>query len=123
VPSFDVSDILYDPEWMTPDFVCLRSTEQVGANGLATETPTSIRFPGIVTNDQGDILTRLDGSTRTVGNILIHTRFVLRESHDGYAADIVVWNGVKYTVSKVSDYSTYGRGFVAATCDLLPMQD
>jgi hypothetical protein len=123
MPSFDVSDILLDPEWMTTNLVCVRSTETVGANGIGVETIKNTTFAGVVTSDQGDVLSRLEGSSRTAGNVLIHTRFVLRESHEGNAADMVIWNGVKYTVSKVNDYSSYGRGFVAATCDLLPMSD
>ena len=122
MPSFDVSDILFDPEWMT-NLTCLRSTEAVGPNGVGTTTPTSMPFVGIVTSDKGDILDRLEGASRTRGSILVHSRFVLRESRAGYAADLIVWQGNKYTVSNVNDYSSYGRGFVAATCDLLPLTD
>lgn len=123
MPSFDVSDIILDPEWLTTNLVCVRAAETVGADGVGVTTNKNTTFAGIVTNDSGDVLERQDGSTRTVGNIMIHTRFVLRESSAGYSADHVIWNGTEYTVAKVSDYSSYGKGFVAATCDLLPMSD
>jgi hypothetical protein len=36
-------------------------------------------------------------------------------------ADLVVWKGARYTVVNVDDYSHFGAGFVAATCDLIPV--
>ena len=36
-------------------------------------------------------------------------------------ADVVTWQGRDYTVANVNDYSHFGSGFVAVSCDLLPL--
>ena len=41
------------------------------------------------------------------------------EGGEGLDADIVTWNGRRYTVVTVDDYSRYGAGFTCATCRLL----
>ena len=35
--------------------------------------------------------------------------------------DSFVYQGKRYTVSNVSDYSHFGRGFTAASCDIIPL--
>ena len=121
MPTLDVSDLVLDPDFATTGLIRVRSSEVVGADGIAVQTPAQTTFTGVVTQGSGAVLERLDGSSRARDSILIHTIYPLRESAAGYSADIVIWNGVSYTVSKVNDYSTFGRGFVAATCDRIPL--
>ena len=121
MPTLDVTDLVLDPDFATTGLICIRSVEVVGEDGVAVQTPAQTPFTGVVTQGKGAKLDRLDGSSRTEDSILIHTPFVLRVSGVGYAADVVLWNGARYTVSQVNDYSTFGRGFVAATCDLQPL--
>lgn len=48
--------------------------------------------------------------------------FRLTAGSDGDSiADIATWQGRDYTAANVNDYSHFGRGFVAASCDLLPL--
>ena len=117
----DVSDVLLDPDFMDTGLVCERTAQTVGTNGIAVDTPTMTTFAGVVTNDSGDILQRIAEGERTKGSITIHTTFLLNDGSTGYTADVVQWRGRRYTVSNVSDYSNFGRGFVAATCDLIPL--
>lgn len=120
--QLDVTEVLLDPDFMDSGLVCKRSTQAVGDNGRAANATTSIPFAGVVTSDKGDILERLAGGERKKGSITIHTMFRLTAgSGEDSIADIVTWQGRDYTVANVNDYSHFGRGFVAASCDLLPL--
>lgn len=120
--QLDVSDILLDPDFMDVGLVCKRSVQTIGDNGRATTSDTSTPFAGVVTSDKGDILERLAGAERKKGSITIHTIFRLTAGEGDTTADVVTWQGKQYTVSNVNDYKHFGRGFVCATCDLLPLK-
>lgn len=120
--QLDVTEILLDPDFMDTGLVCKRSVQTVGDNGRATNAVTSTPFAGVVTSDKGDILERIAGGERKKGSITIHTVFRLTAgSGEDSIADVVTWQGRDYTVANVNDYSHFGRGFVAASCDLLPL--
>ncbi|SEI98886.1 hypothetical protein SAMN04244579_02715 [Azotobacter beijerinckii] len=118
----DVTEVLLDPDFMDTSLVCRRMAQSVGDDGRAESVENQIPFAGVVTSDKGDILERLSGGERKKGSITIHTVFRLSSGSgsDGIA-DIVTWQGRDYTVSNVNDYNHFGRGFVAASCDLLPL--
>lgn len=121
MPFLDVSEVLSDPDFCTIGMTCTRTSQTVSEAGLGMNVPASIPFNGVVTSDKGAVLARLAAGERIEGSIIIHSRFRLRAGSQGYTADVVTWNGAQYTVTHVNDYSTFGRGFVAATCDLLPL--
>jgi hypothetical protein len=121
MPWLDVSEVLLDPQFCDTGLTCTRNTQTVGLNGLAANTPTVTPFYGVVTSDKGDILERMAEGSRVKGSITIHTKFALQDGRSGLDADVVTWQGRKYTVSNVNDYSTYGAGFVDASCDLMPL--
>lgn len=110
----DVTDVLLDPDF-ADSLVCERITTTVGDDGIASEDKTEKRFAGVVTNESGDKLRRLAQGERVEGNIIVHARFRLQEG------DIVRWLGRRFTVTNVLDWSHFGRGFVAARCDLIPL--
>lgn len=116
----DVTDIVQDPDFMDLGLVCERQAQTVDDYGIASVSARLIKFSGVVTNDSGDILTRIDAGERIRGSITIHSKFILNDGKSGYTADIVQWQGRRYTVSNVHDYSHFGRGFAAASCDLIP---
>lgn len=120
--QLDVTEILLDPDFMDTGLVCKRSIQTIGDFGRAVNTVTSTPFAGVVTSDKGDILERIAGGERKKGSITIHTMFRLTAgSGEDSIADIVTWQGRDYTVANVNDYSHFGRGFVAVSCDLLPL--
>ncbi|MDI2595020.1 hypothetical protein POF45_26880 [Pseudomonas sp. 681] len=119
--QLDVTDVLLDPDFMDTGLACKRQVLAVGDNGRATSTETNIAFAGVVTSDKGDILERLAGGERKKGSITVHTIFALTAGDGDTTADIVTWRGKTYTVSNVNDYQHFGRGFICATCDLLPL--
>ena len=118
----DVTEILTDPDFVDTTLVCERATQTIGTNGIAVNTAQLLKFAGVVTSDQGDILERLEGVERIKGSITIHSRFRLKDGSPGQTADIIRWQGRRYTVSNVNDYSHFGRGFIVASCDLIPLQ-
>ena len=117
----DVTDVLLDPDFMSLGLICERSTQIVGDDGLAVNTIKKIRFAGVVTSNTGDILERLAEGQRIKGSITIHTKFQLTDGSLGNGTDVIQWRGSRYTVSNVNDYSHFGRGFVAANCDVIPL--
>lgn len=121
MPLLDVSEVLLDIDFVDTSLLCIRNAQIVGTDGVAVDTQTSTPFFGVVTNDSGDILLRIAEGSRIKGSITIHTKFRLISGKIGYDADMVTWNGDNYTVSNVADWSKYGAGFVAVTCDLMPL--
>lgn len=120
MPLLDVSAVLDNPMFQD-QLSCTRNTQTVGPDGIAVNTPTVTSFSGVVTSDTGDILQRMAEGSYIKGSITVHTRFALIDGTAGKDADVVTWNGRKYTVSSVNDYSHYGRGFVAANCEPLAL--
>ena len=122
MPQLDVSELMYDLDFVERRLVCLRMAQTVGDNGLAINTPIPLPFIGVVTQARGSDLRRgADGEVIT-GSILVCTRFKLLDGKSGFTADQIVWGGTRqYVVANVLPYSRYGRGFVEATCDLLPL--
>lgn len=120
MPLLDVSSVLDNPMFKD-SLTCTRNTQTVGGDGRAVNSATDTPFTGVVTSDTGDVLQRLAEGSYIKGSIVVHTRFVLIDGLSGKDADIVTWQGRQYTVSSVNDYSTYGAGFVAATCEPLKL--
>lgn len=121
MPNIDVSDILSDPDFMSAGLVCERNVQTVGSNGMASNATTLMPFTGVVTSDNGDLLERNPDGERIKGNMTIHTRFPLDDGSATNCADVVQWRGRRYTVTVVNDWSHFGRGFICATCDLIPL--
>jgi galactose-6-phosphate isomerase len=117
----DVSELMCDPDFADLNIPYERNTQTVGANGLATLATKRGFFTGVVLSDGGDKLERTPDGERIKGSITIRTKFPLIDGDDGKTADIITWKGKRYTVSTVSDYSNWGRGFVTAQCALLPL--
>jgi hypothetical protein len=120
MPLLDVSEILLDPDFVD-SLVCLRNTQTVGDDGIAINAQSSTPFYGVVTNNTGDLLMRMAEGSRVNGSITVHSQFNLIAGADGIDADVVTWNGRRYTVTNVADWSRFGRGFTAANCELIPL--
>lgn len=117
----DVTDILSDPDFMDTGLFCERTVQTIGNNGLAVNATRLIKFSAVVTSDQGDILQRVVQGERIAGSITIHSRFRLIDGKVGFTADVIRWQGRRFTVNSVNDYSHFGRGFVCANCEIIPL--
>lgn len=120
-PLLDVTEVLIDPMFQDTEILYTRVTETVDNNGLAQHTSTTTQFAGVVVQNGGDQLKRLEDGSRHTDSIDIYTRTNLISGEQGWTADIVTWQGRQYTVMKVLDWSTYGTGFRHAICDLRPL--
>lgn len=118
MPLLDVSDVLLDPDFLDLTLTVTRNAQTVGNDGIAVITPSTTPFYGVVTSLSGSVLHRVAEGEHISDTITIHSPFKLIDGQSGYDADIVNWQGLQWTVTNVNDYSTYGRGFVAATCTL-----
>lgn len=116
----DVSDVLLDPDFQD-HLVCERRPIEVGDDGRATNSTTLHRFFGVVTSDSGDALERQATGQRVNGSITITTQFRLSNGGPDMDADIVQCRDRRYTVTTVNDYAHFGHGFVAASCELIPL--
>lgn len=121
MPFLDCSDVLLDPDFCDRTLICQRNALSTDRGGRGVVTSESTPFSGVVTSDKGELLQRGAVGEHATDNISVITRFQLRDAGNGATADIVTWNGKRYTVSKVNDYSTYGIGFIEAICDMLPL--
>lgn len=122
MPSLNVSRVLLSREFVDKTLVCIRNTQTVGNDGIAVNTPTSTNFYGVVTSDRGDVLVRMAEGSHVTGTIYVHSKFPLTAGQAGIDADIVQWNGRKFTVTDVNDYSRYGQGFTCSRCEPLSLQ-
>lgn len=120
MPFLDVSDVLTDPDFCE-QLVCQRTTVFTDLSGLGEPTVSLLKFYGVVTSDKGETLERTSVGEHAGGTISVISRFRLRDSGSGATADIVQWNNASYTVTKINDYSRYGRGLIEAICELVPL--
>ena len=118
MPFLDVTEVLLDPDFLDTTLSVTRNAQTVGNDGVAVDTPTTTGFFGVVTSLNGSVLQRVAEGEHIEDTITIHTPFKLIAGQAGYDADVVNWQGLQWTVTNVNDYSTYGRGFVAATCTM-----
>jgi hypothetical protein len=119
-PLLDVGDCLLDPDFCDSTLQCQRSKSDM-STGRAVLSTQTIGFAGVVTSDRGENLDRGSVGEHAVGTITVITQFRLRDAGLNVTADVVTWNGASYTVTHIDPYSTYGVGFIQATCELKPL--
>ncbi|MEZ2410544.1 hypothetical protein AB6806_27485 [Bosea sp. RCC_152_1] len=122
MPLLDVSDVLADPLFADTATITRTVVTVDPATGRTIETPTTTPISVVVTSDKGRNLQRNPEAALSEGSIIVHTAFTLTEGGNGVDADIIDWNGRKWTVVTVDDYSRYGAGFTCAMCRLLDLR-
>lgn len=113
----DVSDILDDPDFVDSVTLC-RSAVVTGENGRSTATRIETTIIGVVTQGGGDDLDRTGDAQKIKGSITVHTVSELSAGSPTAAPDEVVWQGRRYIVDSVADWSNLGAGYWAASCVL-----
>lgn len=123
MPFLDVSDLLDDPDFAddTGTLGVFIQQQSVDDHGIATNCETFIPLEGVIAQGRPNTLERLAEGSRIKGSITVYTRYRLTDGADGRDADEIGWCGKRYVVSVVSDWSTFGEGFVSAECDLKPL--
>jgi|SRR6185369_5677611 len=121
MPRLDVSDVLTDSNFCDATLRCERYNISINPQGRSVTVQTLLGFAGVITSDSGERLNRGIIGEHATDTITVITRFRLRDAGSGATADIVQWNGNRYTVVSVNDYSTYGVGFTENICEMVPL--
>lgn len=115
--TLDFSDVLFDDELST-EFDVIRRAEVVGDTGRSAVVET--RHCGIVgvivPGDPGNIM-RKDDSQMTGNVITVSTVFRLRPASEGVQPDIIVHEGIRFTVKALKRWTSMGPGFVKAVAE------
>ena len=120
--TIDVTDLLSDPDFVMYDLVAVSRAQSVNNTGRTENTEVRTTFPGVVFPGTGNMMLRTPDGERVTGDISIVTRHHLTDGiGQGRAADVVEYAGGRYIVKNTFDYSNWGRGFVMAVCDMLPV--
>lgn len=122
MPGLDVTRVLSNPLFADTATITRTVVTVDYDTGRTIETPTTMPISVVVTSDKGRNLQRNPEAAISEGSIIIHTTFTLTEGGNGVDADIIDWNGRKWTVVTVDDYSRYGAGFTCAMCRLLDLR-
>lgn len=111
----DVSDLLLDPDFAQQLTVYTRSAtvNQYGENEL-TET-TKIITASVQAGD-GEMLNRLPHGAQLRDWITVYSKYHFTTDGSGRYADIVLWEGKRYNVQLLTDYSNWGDGYTMADC-------
>ena len=117
MPFLDVSEILTDPEF-ADTVIRYRRTLTVNGYGEGSATEETATLVAVVTQGGGDVLDRTGDAEKIKGSITVHTTGDLTAGDGTIDADEIAWSGRRYIVDSVSDWSTYGNGYVAASCTL-----
>jgi len=115
--DLDFSELLDDPDF-AGTFDVIRRVETIspltGRSSTAETTESDI--DGVVTpGDAGDLL-RKDDSQMTSRIITVTTKYRLRASGDGFQPDIVLYDGIRFTVRAAKAWHKLGDGFIRAAC-------
>lgn len=113
--NLDFSDLIEDAD-LGDSFSVIRRTDTVAANGRSVLTEQTISdLWGVVTFSGEGKNTRKEESQTTDNEIKVTTKFRLRAAAEGVQPDIVLYDGIRYTVTSVRRWTRLGTGFVKAT--------
>jgi hypothetical protein len=124
VPDLDFSDILVDPD-LADVFNVKRRVDVVSpTSGLSTTTQTLVNnLVGVVAPEDKGSNTRRDDSQMTSRTITVITKFRLRAASDNVQPDVVVYDGVDFTVKSVQGWHRFGAGFILAVAESMNASD
>lgn len=114
--DLDVNEVIEDPLF-TSEVTLIAATESADAYGNPLWTDgAEATVQAVVTSDMRNML-RIADELRVDGMILV--RFPVEDAPAGFTGsgnDAVLWNGRRYVVRDVADYSQFGRGFYRMIC-------
>lgn len=123
MPGLDVSRVLSNPLFADTATVTRTAVSVDPATGRTVSAPSTTPISVVVTSDKGRNLQRNPDAALSEGSIIVHSTYAFTEGGNGVDADVLDWNGRKWTVVTVDDYSRYGAGFTCAMCRLLDLRD
>ena len=114
----DVTDVLYDPDFTSIYDLYRDATTVVDGLTVSGKVPT-LGLTGVVQPAGARSLDVLPEGERRTQSIDIWTTTRLSSGSQSTDADEVVWQGSRWRVMNVLDWSNHGAGFVKATCQLM----
>jgi len=128
MPGIDVSYVLRDQMIAGERFQVVRRQETVNSLGISTVKEITLPALGSITPTGDNSLVRAEGYQQQAKTIRVITNFRLRGATIGqnganYQPDIVLWNGSRFVVRTVDDYSQYGAGMIVAECSSIELTD
>lgn len=118
MPTLDFSDVILSLEF-NDTFSVIRRTESVSeVTGRSTITEVQTDgLIGIVTFGAGGNR-RVEEAQDASRTLNVTTKFRLHETSPGVQPDIVLYNGQRFTITKVEPWHRIGSGFVVAQANL-----
>ena len=102
----NVSELITDPDFCQP-FTIIR-TEGTWQNGLFVKQETQINVIGVAEPVTGKDLDIQIESDRANNVMTFYTLVELKVSPDGSISDFILFNGKRYKLFQVSNYSDFG---------------
>lgn len=123
MPTLDFSDVIASPEFATTFSVKRRTDTVSEATGRSTLSETiTDGIAGVVVFGNGDNKRREDAQMAD-RRITVITKYRLRAAGEGTQPDIVVYDGVDFTVTGVEPWHRFGSGFLKATAESMRASD
>lgn len=111
----DVSELMDDPDFLSPDPVTLiRRSSTVNDFGEHEMTETVTPIAAIVQAGAGDLLERLPDAAKLLETIRIWTRTDLQPESPGGYSDIVTWKGKRWLIMPRQYWGNWGQGYTKA---------
>lgn len=120
MPTIDVSDLTTDPDFCT-ELTIERREEEVDNHGRAHPakyivTPKPI---GVLVPMENPRMMRGPDEQHGQYGIEVHTQFRLRGpakdmANQSYQPDVIIYNGGRYVIENIRDFSIFGAGFISA---------
>lgn len=121
MPNLNVSFVLDDPAFQD-EIEVIRSKEDIGDNGRSQPQVTTFKARAVVTQKGERPFVLEPDSTRQPHAIIVHLRTKLYGVVVDYKPDVVLYQGNRYVVTSVDNWSRYGQGFYAASCEIIDLQ-
>lgn len=115
MPFIDVTDILMDPDF-ADTINLVRRAETINGYGESVVAETVTAISAVVTAGSQPKMERAPEGQRQPNTLTVHTTTRLVAPADGHQPDMIEYNGRRFVVVKVYDWSRYGAGFFAAEC-------
>lgn len=122
MPTIDVTDIVLDPDFSEPVTI-VRRHETINTYGESVVDSVEIPIQAVVTSGPKPGMERMPEGQLQTDIINVHCQQRLVGPSNGNQPDIVIWRGRQFVVTKVNDYSHFGRGFVSAECSSMDYLD
>lgn len=113
--NVDVSQLLLDPDFVDP-VIHIARIPQVNSKGQNILTSQEIKTVGCVQPASGRTINRLPEALRVANVSEFWLKGLIAASQPGKYPDVLVFNGFRYQVQMVFDWTQWGGGWCEGAC-------